>query len=61
MTPTQKLIELRIGGDLPGFISRARSEGQSWRQIAADLTKRTGLTVSYETVRTWHQAQDVAA
>lgn len=55
VTPTQQLVELRLGGDLPGFLARKRASNPpvSWRNIAAEITERTGLPVSYEAVRTW--------
>lgn len=55
VTPTQQLVELRLGGDLPGFLARKRATEPptSWRNIATEITERTGLPVSYEAVRTW--------
>lgn len=63
VTPTQQLVELRLGGDLPGFLARARENKRSWRAIAGDITERTGLPVSYEAVRMWHRQtnRDAAA
>lgn len=53
VTPTQQLVELRLGGDLPGFLAAARSKGLSLRAIAADITEQTRIPVSYEAVRVW--------
>jgi hypothetical protein len=53
MTPYQQLIEIRLGGDLAGYITRGRAAGTSWRRMAADIEQRTGLKVSRETLRGW--------
>lgn len=54
MTAQQTLIELRLGTDLTGFISRERAAGKGWRPIATEISERTGIQVSHETVRKWH-------
>ncbi len=54
MTPQQTLIELRLGGDLTGFIRRNRAEGKGWRPIAVEISDRTGISVSHEAVRQWY-------
>lgn len=55
VTPQQTLIEIRLGGDLAGFIERERAKGRGWRPIAAEISERSRIPVSYETVRQWHR------
>lgn len=47
-----RLIEQKLDGTLAEFIA-ARRPTQSWRNIAAELTEKTGVEVSWETVRGW--------
>lgn len=54
------LVELRLGGDLAGYLQRARDDGQSWRKIAADVSRRTGMKVSHESMREWHKRTSTA-
>lgn len=54
MTPTQQLIELRIGGDLAGFVDRCRARGLSWRQIANEVNDKAHTDITYETLRSWY-------
>lgn len=53
-TPLFRLVEARLGGE--GALTRYVAENRatsSWRTMAADLTERTGETVTYETLRGW--------
>lgn len=54
-----QLIETRLGESLEGFVA-ARRPIWSWRQLAVELSKRTGTTFSHEALRTWF-TEDVAA
>lgn len=55
MTPMQQLVEIRLGGDLPGYLERNRAEKVSLRRISADIERRTGIPVNRETLRGWCQ------
>ncbi len=52
-TPTQQLIEVRLGRDLGGYVKERRQAGDGWRRIADHLHARTGIAVSYESLRRW--------
>ena len=54
MSTTAQLVEVRLGGDLPGYLERSRAAGKSWRAISAEVRERTGLPISHEAVRNWH-------
>jgi hypothetical protein len=49
------LMEAKLGEPLAEFIA-ARRPGTAWRLIAIELTRRTGIDVTYETVRGWSLA-----
>lgn len=51
-TPLYRLVEARLGRSLDDYVAERRA-GMSWRAMAADLTERTGETVTYETLRSW--------
>jgi len=56
-----QLIEARLDEPLADFIA-ARRPIWSWRQLAGELSNRTGTAVSYEALRSWFAAaEDVAA
>ena len=54
-TPTYQLIEERLDGTLEEFVRTRRplTPPASWRQIAADIKAKTGVTVSHESLRAW--------
>lgn len=59
-TPLYRLIEAGIEGSLADFVAeRRRVDGPpfrspvSWRDIAAELSEKTGIEVNYETLRLW--------
>ena len=54
VTPQQTLIEIRLGGDLAGYVARSRADRKGWRPIAEAISKQTGLAVSHETLRVWY-------
>lgn len=58
-SPHYEFLQIRLGRDLSVYIAEARRDKRGWRTIAADLSEVTGVTVSYETLRTWFT--DVAA
>lgn len=47
-----RLIEQKLDGTLAEYIAANRPH-KSWRQIAADLTSATGVTVSWASLRSW--------
>lgn len=47
-----RLIERRLPGTLAEFVADRRPD-TSWRDIAVELTEKTGIEVSYETLRGW--------
>lgn len=46
-------IEAKLGQPIATFVAALRSEQTSWRRIAIELTSRTGIDVTGETVRVW--------
>lgn len=48
-----RLIQANLAVDLREYILAARGEGKDWRSISRDLSDRTGVSVSYEAVRSW--------
>ncbi len=59
-SPTYLLIEQRLGEPLAEFVAQRRP-GTAWRRIATELLVRTGVDVTYETVRTWFAADEARA
>lgn len=51
-TPLYQLVEARLGGSLEEYVAERRAT-TSWRVMAADLTERSGVQVTYETLRGW--------
>jgi hypothetical protein len=47
---------LRVAPSLPVYVASLRDSGYSYSAIAHDLSWRTGIDVSFETVRGWHKA-----
>lgn len=54
-TPTQRLADRILDGELESFVVSRRTSGKSWRVIARDLYNATDgeIDVTYETVRGW--------
>lgn len=52
-TPTAQLVDLKLDGGLPDFVTSRRAQGRSWRLISRDLYEATGIDVTYETLRGW--------
>lgn len=48
-----ELLQVRLGRSLAEYLQAARADGRDWRTIASDLTTLTGVSVSYETLRSW--------
>jgi len=51
-SPLYQLIEDRLGEPLAEHVA-ARRATESWRAIADDLSERTKVKVSWETLRLW--------
>jgi hypothetical protein len=47
-----RLIEAQLDGTLADFIAERRPH-VPWRQLTAELTEKTGVEVSWESVRGW--------
>lgn len=54
-SPTYRLADLLLDGNLAGYVHEARSAGKSWRRIAIDLRDltKTQVDVTHETLRSW--------
>lgn len=54
-TPQYTEIEQKLGSPLAQLVGERRASGISWRKIAVEITARTGVDVTGETLRVWHQ------
>ena len=52
-TATALLIEHKLGRSLAADVELRRAHDLSWRRIAEQLTKETGIEVSHESLRSW--------
>jgi hypothetical protein len=56
-TDRYQLVEARLGENLEAWVAERRRPGirppASWRDIAAELSKLTGIAVSHEALRVW--------
>lgn len=55
-SPTRALANERLSGGLDELVGARRSAGVSWRLIAREIHERTGVDVTYETLRIWYAA-----
>jgi hypothetical protein len=53
--PLYAEIELKLGTPLADFLRDRRADGVPWRKLAIELTDKTGIDVTGETLRVWHQ------
>ncbi len=53
-TPKQLLVEHIYDGDLPADIQAMVTAGSSWREIAEQVSTKTGQRVSHESLRQWY-------
>lgn len=64
-TPLYQLIETKLGEPLVDWIDERRRPdirpATSWRNLAAELSDKTGVEVTNETLRTWFGAEAEAA
>lgn len=60
-TPLQKLVELHLGRDLQAYITAGRAQGKDWRTLAEEISTKTGLSVSHESLRQWFREPAVSA
>lgn len=56
-SPTAHYLEIenRLGRPLAAYIDEERGAGRSWRRIALNLTEATGIDVTGEALRVWHE------
>ncbi len=60
-SPKRLLMEHLYDGDLAADVAAHLTAGTSWREIAERVSARTGVTVSYESLRQWFGPQQDAA
>ena len=53
---TYLLLETRLGESLEEYATAARAAKRSWFAIAVELSQRTGITVTEQTLRNWFPA-----
>lgn len=59
-TPLRQLAEDRLGQPVAEFIAERRPH-LSWRRIAIEVTAKTGVDISGETLRLWSQSLEPVA
>jgi hypothetical protein len=59
-TVQRQLVDTKLGGNLDGLVAGLRLGGWGWRKIAVEVTKRSGVDVSHETLRNWFPAEPSA-
>lgn len=52
-TPTRRLLDLALDGELDAFVATRRARGDSWSSIAFDLFAKTEVRITPETLRVW--------
>lgn len=60
-SPTQRLADLLLGRPVIDWATERRTAGKSWRQISLELRDLHNLDVTYETLRSWCLAAEVAS
>jgi hypothetical protein len=60
-TPTQLLMETRLGEPLAPYVLKLRADERTWRYIAKHLAEKTGHAVTPEALRLWFGAAERAA
>lgn len=53
-TPSQLLMEERLGEPLEAYVLKLRADERTWRYIARHLAEKTGHSVSPESLRQWY-------
>jgi hypothetical protein len=61
--PSKRYLEIeeRLGQSLADLIASRRGEGIAWRRIALEVTARTGIDVTGESLRMWFQGREPVA
>jgi len=54
----RRLLDLLMQGQLENFVRDLRDVGVSWRRIAIELEKRTGVDVAGGTLHAWFRDED---
>jgi hypothetical protein len=52
-TPLYRLVELRLGRSLAGYVGERRAAGEDWRSIVREIGADAGVEISRETLRSW--------
>lgn len=61
-TPTNQLLELKLGENLPDLVARLRADERSWPYIGRKLRERTGGEIEFtdEALRRWFSDDELA-
>lgn len=55
VSPLRQLVDVKLGGGLRERVMQLYiSEGKGWRLTAQAITAETGVSVSYEVLRSWY-------
>lgn len=60
-SPKRQLIDIRLGGGLDRIVEDRRRAGASWRDIAAEISKASRVSISFESLRDWFADPERAA
>lgn len=60
-TPKQMLLEHLYDGPLRSDVTALLNAGASWREVAERVTTRTGVSISYESLRQWYGTPEQVA
>ena len=55
-SPTRQLANDRLQGGLDELVTSRRAANVSWRLISREIYEKTGVDVTYETLRVWYAA-----
>jgi hypothetical protein len=61
MTIKQRLVDALLDEELGEYVRKARAAGESWQRISMALSQKTGLYVTYESLRSWYPEHAKAA
>lgn len=50
-------IEEKLGEPLGAMLAQRRDAGVPWRRLANEITSRTGIDITGETLRVWYQGR----
>lgn len=56
-----QLIQTRLGWDLTEWVQAGRADGRSWRVLAAQIHRLTGVSITHQALHNWYShREDVA-